>query len=49
MLLRAAEGEIALVTLLRRFPQPRLAAEPPVWLDNPSFRGLQAFPLLLTP
>ncbi len=39
------EGEIALTTLLRRFPDLRLATETLEWQENPTFRGLKALPV----
>jgi hypothetical protein len=41
------EGQIALGTLLRRWPTLRLAAETVQWRDNVVLRGLVALPVLL--
>jgi cytochrome P450 len=41
------EGEIALPTLLRRFPDLALVDEPLRWHPNPIFRGLERLPVVL--
>ena len=41
------EGQIALGTLLRRWPHLRLAAETLRWRDNPVLRGLESLPICL--
>jgi len=39
------EGQIAFTTLLRRFPQLRLATDTLEWQDHPTFRGLKSLPV----
>jgi hypothetical protein len=41
------EGQIAIPTLLRRFPALRLASDPPVRGPGTVFRGLHALPVAL--
>jgi pimeloyl-[acyl-carrier protein] synthase len=41
------EGEVAFNSLLRRFPDLRLADEPLVWRENLGLRGLERLPLSL--
>jgi cytochrome P450 len=41
------EGEIALGTLIQRFPNMRLETEDLEWDGNPTFHGLKALPVLL--
>lgn len=41
------EAEIAFETLLRRFPQSRLATQEVTWLSSQVFRGLNALPIIL--
>jgi cytochrome P450 len=41
------EGQIAIASVLRRFPGLRLAAETLEWNDHPTFRGLRALPAAL--
>jgi cytochrome P450 len=38
------EGQIAFSTLLRRFPDLRLAADILEWQEHPTFRGLKSLP-----
>ena len=35
------EGQVAISTLLRRFPSLQLAADQLEWQDHPSFRGVK--------
>jgi pimeloyl-[acyl-carrier protein] synthase len=42
------EGEIALTTLLRRFPALQLETQELEWQENPTFRGLKALPVRFT-
>jgi cytochrome P450 len=46
--LARAEGQIAIGTLVRRFPAIRLSTAPLVWRKVPGFRGLAKLPVLLT-
>jgi cytochrome P450 len=39
------EAEIAFTALLGRFPDLRPASESPLWVENMSFRGLEALPV----
>ena len=39
------EGQIAFITLLRRFPQLRLATDTLEWQEHPTFRGLKSLPV----
>ena len=39
------EAEIVFETILRRFPQVRLAAETLEWQEHPIFRGLKSLPV----
>jgi len=39
------EGQIAFTTLLRRFPQLRLATDTLEWQEHPTFRGLKSLPV----
>ncbi len=39
------EGQIALTTLLRRFPRLRLETEALEWQESPTFRGLKSLPV----
>jgi cytochrome P450 len=41
------EGQVAFDSLLRRFPDLRLADEPLVWRENLGLRGLERLPLSL--
>lgn len=43
------EARIAFQTLLRRLPDPALAAQPLVWRENLGLRGLTALPVTFTP
>jgi cytochrome P450 len=45
--LARAEGQIAIGTLVRRFPGIRLSGSPLVWRRVPGFRGLAKLPVLL--
>jgi cytochrome P450 len=45
--LARAEGQIAIGTLIQRFPAIRLGERPLVWRRVPGFRGLAKFPVLL--
>ena len=45
--LARAEAQIAVGTLVRRFPQMRLAESPLDWRRVPGFRGLKRLPVLL--
>ena len=39
------EGQIAFTTLVRRFPQLRLAGDSLEWQEHPTFRGLKSLPV----
>lgn len=41
------EARIAITSLLKRFPNMRLAEDPPVWLRSPHMRALESLPVLL--
>jgi cytochrome P450 len=41
------EGQIAILQLVRRFPQMRLAVQQPEWSPNVGFRGLKTLPVTL--
>jgi hypothetical protein len=41
------EGQIAFTTLLRRFPNLRLADQALEWQEHPTFRGVKSLPLAL--
>ena len=41
------EGQMALATLVSRFPNLRLTVKPIAWRPYPVFRGLRALPLLV--
>jgi hypothetical protein len=40
------EGQIAFTTLLRRFPNLRLAADALEWQEHPTFRGVKSLPVV---
>jgi cytochrome P450 len=48
-MLARLEGQIAIRSLLSRWPRLRLATDALVWHDNPGLRGLQALPVRLGP
>jgi cytochrome P450 len=41
------EAQVAIGTLLRRFPAPALDVERPVWRPSSTLRGLEALPVVL--
>ncbi len=41
------EAQLAITTLLRRFPSLRLADEPLEWRALPAFRGLVSLPVVV--
>ena len=41
------EGQIAILRMVQRFPQMRLATQSPEWAPNYGFRGLKALPVTL--
>src|SRR5262249_44873645 len=43
------EAQVAIGTILRRFPALALAAERPTWRPSSTLRGLQTLPVVLTP